>query len=357
MTLSRMVDRNHNATFARKLLPQFRRSVLALVALTLLLALVGTGYQTFGNWRDPRRFPQRGRSVQTGALRLNIDCSGQGSPTVILDSGMGVPAMGWVLVQPEIAKFSRVCSYDRAGYGWSEAGPKPRTSLQIAKELRALLEASGEKGPYIMVGHSFGGYNVRVFTGLYPNDVAGMVLVDAEHGDEEKRIDDLLHASVKEQESKRDQRDEILDRILTPLTSHLGIDRLKTALGWDGHASLSRDFREELLYLQPRTDEAGMAEDEADSLSWDQVRAAGNLGDRPLIVLTAGQPYDPDPLLTKQQMDAENDVWINVLQAEEARLSMRGKQIVVPGSGHMIPFERPDSIVAAVRDVRAALQQ
>jgi hypothetical protein len=99
-----------------------------------------------------------------------------------------------------------------------------------------------------------------------------------------------------------------------------------------------------------------MAENAADSTSWDQVRSAGNLGDRPLIVLTAGKPYDPDPLLSKEQSDGQNDMWVNVLQAEEARLSTRGKQVVVPDSGHMIPYERPDSVVSAIREVRAAVQ-
>ena len=142
------------------------RSLLALVGLVVVLALVGSAYQIFGTWRDLRRFPQRGRSVQAGKLRLNLDCSGSGSPTVILDSGMGVPAVGWAMVQPEVAKFARVCSCDRAGYGWSEVGPKPRTSLQIAKDFRTLLVASGEKSAYVLVGHSFGGHNIRVFTRL-----------------------------------------------------------------------------------------------------------------------------------------------------------------------------------------------
>ena len=235
--------RIESMSLVTNLLRRFRRSLLALVALVVVLALVGSVYQMFGNLRDPRRFPQRGRSVQAGALRLNIECSGHGVPTVILDSGMGVPAVGWAMVQPEVAKFARVCSYDRAGYGWSETGPKPRTSLQIAKELGALLEASGEKGPYILVGHSFGGYNVRLFTSLYPADVVGVVLVDAEHGDEEKRIDQLLPPLVKEQEQERDERAGMLDRALSPLLFHLGIDRLKTAVGWDGHESLPKELK------------------------------------------------------------------------------------------------------------------
>ncbi len=335
---------------------RFRKFVLTLSVALAGLSLLGAVYQVLGNWWDKHRFPQHGRSVQAGALRLNIDCSGRGSPTVILDSGMGVPAIGWLLVQPGVAIFSRVCSYDRAGYGWSEAGPKPRTSLRIAKELKALLDGSGEKGPFILVGHSFGGYNVRMFTALYPREVVGVVLVDAEHGDEEERIEAVLPPAVKAEEKESDQRADEMDRVLTPLRLHLGFDRLMTTLGWDEHRTLPKDLRQELLYLQPRSDEAGSAEASADSTSWDEVRSAGGLGNRPLIVLTAGRPYDPDPLLTKGEMEEENRVWINDLQAEEARLSTRGKQIVVRNSGHMIPFERPDSIVSAIREVWEAVR-
>src|SRR5215510_10736769 len=114
--------------------------VIALTSLAVLLSCVGASYQVIGTWRDARRFPQQGRTVQAGNVRLNIDCSGSGSPTIILESGMGVPAMSWRNIQSDVAKFSRVCSYDRAGYGWSEVGPKPRTSQQIAHELRALLD-------------------------------------------------------------------------------------------------------------------------------------------------------------------------------------------------------------------------
>jgi pimeloyl-ACP methyl ester carboxylesterase len=323
--------------------------VIALIALATVLSCVGAAYQVIGTWRDARRFPQRGRSVQAGNVRLNIDCSGNGSPTIILDSGMGVPAVGWLKVQPDVAKFSRVCSYDRAGYGWSEVGPKPRTSLQIAQELRALLNASGEGGPYVMVGHSFGGSNVRVFTGMYPSDVVGMILIDAEHGDEQKRIEELIPASIKEQVKRRDQWNTRVDRLLTPLTLHLGIDRLKTAVRYDG-------LGQEYFYLEERTDAAAMAENEVDSISWQQAKAAGNLGDRPLIVLTAGKEYDPDPLLTNEQTERENRLWIDDLQAGLAHLSTHGKQIVVEDSGHMIPFERPDAIVFAIREVWSAVR-
>jgi pimeloyl-ACP methyl ester carboxylesterase len=266
---------------------------------------------------------------------------------------MGVPALGWIKVQPEVAKFARVCSYDRAGYGWSEPGPEPRTSLQIATELKALLDAAGEKRPYILVGHSFGGYNVRVFTRQYPNEVVGIVLVDASHEDEEERIDSMLSAAVKEQEKKDEDRSEKLDRILAPLRIHLGIERLEVANGWDTPSYRSKDLQEEFLYLEQQTKykHAVGSEGKVEEQSAAQARAAGNLGDRPLIVLTAGKPYGPDPLLTKEDLDKQNNMWINVLQVEEAHLSTRGRQIVVPDSGHIIPSERPDTVISAIHEV------
>jgi pimeloyl-ACP methyl ester carboxylesterase len=158
-----------------------RASLAGLCLATVSLAITGALYERIGRWRDAQRFPQRGHFVQAGSIRMNIDCRGQDPPTVLLESGSGGPSVDWLMVQPEVAKFSRVCSYDRAGYGWSDSGPEPRSSLQIAHELKQLLQAAGEKGPYVLVGHSMGGYDIRVYIGQYPNDVAGMVLVDASH--------------------------------------------------------------------------------------------------------------------------------------------------------------------------------
>src|SRR5256885_11213084 len=170
------------------------RVILALLTLALFLAAIGAAYQGIGYWRDSRRFPQRGRSFRVGPIMLNLNCTGKGRPTVVLDSGLGGSSLDWTRVQPEIAKFTRVCSYDRAGYGWSDLSPEPRTSSQIAKELKGLLTSAAERPPYVLVGHSFGGYNMRMFSELYPSDVAGMVLVDAEHPDEGSRQKELQDA-------------------------------------------------------------------------------------------------------------------------------------------------------------------
>src|SRR5215469_4649209 len=102
-----------------------RASLGGLLLVTVVLAVTGALYEIIGRWRDVHRFPQRGHFVMAGSIRMNFDCSGQGSPTVILESGSGGPSVDWLMVQPEVAKFSRVCSYDRAGYGWSDSGPEP----------------------------------------------------------------------------------------------------------------------------------------------------------------------------------------------------------------------------------------
>src|SRR5690348_11987870 len=128
-----------------------RATLAGFCLITVSLAITGALYEMIGRWRDVRRFPQRGHLVRTGAIRMNIDCSGHGPPTVILESGSGGPSVDWLMVQPEVAKFSRVCSYDRAGYGWSDSGAQPRSSLQIAHELKQLLLAAGEVGPYVLV--------------------------------------------------------------------------------------------------------------------------------------------------------------------------------------------------------------
>lgn len=334
------------------------RLAMASVGVVAALSLVGAAYEFVGQQRDSQRFKQEGTSVKVGALDLNLDCRGEGRPTVILESGAGVPAIGWRNVAPAVSEFARVCSYDRAGYGWSGPAVEPRTSVQIAKELKALLDAAGEMGPFVLVGHSFGGFNIRVFAGLYPDAAAGVVLVDSSHEDQEQRMEAVLPPAIRAQERAQDAQDERMERVLSPVVIHLGIERLSVAAGWtDVPSYLSKDFVEEILYLngQAKARDAMRLEASQFAQSAEQVRRAGTLGDRPLIVLTAGKDDDePDSLLTAKMRDDQRHVWVDVLQAELARLSTRGRQIVVPDSDHMIPFERPDAVVAAIREVWSA---
>jgi pimeloyl-ACP methyl ester carboxylesterase len=130
---------------------------------------------------NPNSRPPVGKLVDVGGHRLHIFPTGKGDPTVVLESGGASWSLDWYWVQTEVAKFTSVCSYDRAGFGWSDPGPKPRTSQQIVSELHELLTINGIKKPYILVGHSFGGHTVRLFAKDHPDEVAGIILLDARH--------------------------------------------------------------------------------------------------------------------------------------------------------------------------------
>ncbi|MGI8746474.1 MAG: alpha/beta fold hydrolase [Bryobacteraceae bacterium] len=155
---------------------RLHRILLFASLLVVLLALTGASYEALASRVDNQRFYRPGRLVDVGEFRLNLYCAGQGSPTVVLEVGLADSLDSWSRVQPEIARFARVCSYDRAGYGYSDPGPMPRTSDRIASELRAALRSAHENPPFLLVGHSFGGFNVRVFNGKYPDEVAGLDL-------------------------------------------------------------------------------------------------------------------------------------------------------------------------------------
>jgi pimeloyl-ACP methyl ester carboxylesterase len=144
---------------------RFQQIILFALLFVAFLALAGASYEALAFRADTKRFPRPGRLVDIGKFKLNLHCIGEGSPTVVPESGLTDSLDSWIRVQPGIARFARVCSYDRAGYGYSDPGPMPRTSDQIASELHAALQSAGEKPPYLLVGHSFGGYNVRVFNG------------------------------------------------------------------------------------------------------------------------------------------------------------------------------------------------
>ena len=335
-----------------------KRVVIGVVLLLVCAALAGAAYQAIANWRDARRFPQEGRSIALGAefpgVSLNLNCAGQGAPTVILDSGLGVPAAGWDLVMPDVARFARVCSYDRAGYGWSGAGPMPRTSGQIVNELHALLASSRERGPYVLVGHSFGGYNVRVYANKYPADVAGLVLVDTSHEDQNQLMPPSLKKLTEEQIAQLDS-----EKRLMPILIFFGIARLTADENSD--SKLSKDFRDKMKYLQLQTKfiDAAFSELKSFKESAEEVRQAGNLGDRPLVVLTAGKELGAKDLpkgVSVEEMREFRKTWVNDLQVRQARLSTRGKQIVVADSTHMIPVERPDTVVNGIHEVCDAVK-
>ena len=318
---------------------------LAIVLLLGTLAIAGAGYQQVGMWRDARRSPEPGRLVNAGGLRLQMNCTGTGPPTVILDSGLGELLPEWEKVQAAVAGFARVCSYDRAGYGDSDAGPMPRTSAQIATELHRALQGSGEPPPYLLVGHSFGGYNVRVFAGKYPSEVTGIVLVDSPQEDQYKMLPGAWEKfSVALQQRYSKQAD------TAPFFVGLGIARLML---W----SLGGAGKYDYLILQSKYLKTRASELENIQTSAEEARSAGGIADKPLIVLTAGRTLGDVFIsgLDEQGVAQYERTWVQDLQPRLVRLSTRGRQILLPDAEHNIPARRPEAIVAAVREICATV--
>lgn len=325
-------------------LPRLRKIALIIAASGFLLMVVGASYQSIKARADARRFPPEGKSVDVGGYMLNINCTGHGSPTVILESGLAVPAISWRSVQPEIAKFTRVCSYDRAGYDWSDPGPMPRTTAQSVKELHRLLHNAGEEPPYVLVGHSFGGTSVRIYNGIYPGEVIGMVLADTGHEDLKfpDNFQKLVDAELKQRQH---------DRKWAQLLYWFGISRFMASARIDNPAFSYDEQEWSYFTIQPKFIGAAASELENLNEGKDELRAAGTLGDKPLIVLIAQESLLDLPLTSQDKTNLHN-LWVD-LEMRLAHLSSRGKWVIVPDTGHMIPFERPDAIVSAVQEVCA----
>jgi pimeloyl-ACP methyl ester carboxylesterase len=304
-----------------------------------LFAIAGFSYQVIASHADAQRFPRPGQLVNAGGFRLNVYCTGLGSPTVVLDAGLADSLDSWHRVQPEIARFTRVCSYDRAGYGYSDPGPMPRTSERIASELHQALRSAGEKPPYLLVGHSFGGFNVRVFNGKYSDEVFGLILVDATQEDQ-YRLLPRAWVEMGAATLRRARR----QAFWAPLYIDFGLARLQLRLQGDAVPT---------VLLQSKYIKAQASEFENIEVSAEQARRAGNIDDKPLAVLTGGKVIDAGlkAALSEEDQRAYADIWVGTLQLHLAQLSKRGRRIVLPDSGHDIPTDRPEAIVTAVREV------
>ena len=317
----------------KRVLRWIGRGLAALFGLIAVLALAGASYEAIAAAGDARRYPALGQLVDVGGYRLHIQCVGTGSPTVVLDAGLSGSSLDWSLVQPELGRTTRVCAYDRAGMGWSDPSPHPRTPRQIANELHTLLTNAGIAGPYVLVGHSLGGKNVRLFAIAHPDQVAGMVLVDARG--------EYVDANTSPAETQAFQQNIAVQASQYRLARSVGLIRLIGASLWGGPA-MPRAMRTEgvLLTTSRRGVDAQTAEGLERAADDALLQAAPALGDRPLIVLAAGQNMTATPY------------WAEA-QRQQAALSTHGRLIVAEGSGHAIHWEQPALVVDAVRQVLA----
>lgn len=322
---------------------------LGVAALVSTAVVLGSGYEAAMRRRTAREFPPPGRMVDIGGRSMELDCRGDGSPLVVLESGLDMSGpLSWALVHDAIAATTRTCAYSRAGILWSDESSGPQHASTVAADLKATLAAAGEGGPYVLVGHSIGGPYVMAFTWRYRSDVAGLVFVDASHPDQRQRF----HSVVGDRTDPR-----------------FGVERIGAALAWSGLVRLALPRAAEgklpaeayaAIMAHVPTSLGSMLK-EADGLETTFAEAGSfrQLGDLPLVVLTAMAPLS-EPQLAAMQLTAEEgnryqSTW-RALHEEEASWSSRGEHIVVPDATHYIQIDRPDVVIAAVQRVVAMVR-
>jgi pimeloyl-ACP methyl ester carboxylesterase len=323
-------------------------------AMMPLLASVVVGMAAHSQPASAVGLPRSGRIVDIGAQRLFVDCRGTGSPTVLLEAGAGDFSLVWVLVQGRVATFTRVCSYDRGGYLWSEPGQRPRTYAQLALELRTALDRSGVGPPYVLVGQSYGGLVVRGFASRYPSDVDGMVLVDAVHEDERivyggeaHRLRDAARGRpypepriALDTQFVRMARD---SAALPPQPLPRPLDRLPADAQ---HAWRTAQGRP--LYRLVWAAEMDWSPEELIGMHRQRLSDRQSLGHMPLIVLarTSGE-YDKGLGIAADSLERERRFYA----VDLAALSSDGQLVFAKASGHNIHIEDPALVIRSIRSV------
>jgi pimeloyl-ACP methyl ester carboxylesterase len=299
------------------------------IGVILLLAAIGATYEAIESSREEREPPPR-RLVEVGGHKMHLDCEGQGTPTVVLESGLWDDSIVWHNVQPEIAKLTQVCSYDRAGLGYSDPRPdQVPDSRNIARHLHLLLANARVSPPYVLVGHALGGMHIRVYQNLYPSDVVGMVLVDSGHPDQENRLPP---------EMNKIQSDLYLKSKLWGLLVPLGIPRLL------GECGVTVECRWQTV-------KAREAEVQAIPASAAEARHAGSLDSMPLVVVSRDPEKGAAPGLIPPDVSRRVEQQWAEMQEELVRLSTNGSHVVAIGGTHDVQIDRGDVVIAAIRKV------
>ena len=312
-----------------------RRSSLSAVGLLVLALGTGLLYDQWSRWNMVRVYPPPGDLVEFDGARSHLHCIGDGSPTVLLEAGLGPSgSFSWRRVLPGVVVTTRVCAYDRAGILWSEPRPGPRDAHRIADELHALLAAASEPPPYVVVGHSFGGLLVRVFDRRFKGEVVGFVLVDSAHPAQLYRMPSGAIASEKAPLGRR---------FVTKFLGATGVTRLTAAPPKDPPEAYAQSS---ML--------AAQAEAQAFRESCAQAAETGKLDNRPLVVLTAGHRPPPQGVNGTTQ-DVFHDIRL-ALQTELVMLSANADHRVSSRAGHFVQLDDPVIVITAIRDVVTAVR-
>jgi pimeloyl-ACP methyl ester carboxylesterase len=322
-----------------------RRVLLGVVGLVVFVLLAGVLYQFVATKIDAYRwYPPPSEMVDVGGPSMHLHCTGEEgrAPTVVMDIGAGGNLLDWQSVQPGVAKFARVCSYDRGGAGWSDQGTQPRTSQQFVGELHALLNNAGVEGPYVLVGHSLGGNNVQLYASRYPDEVAGMVLVDPQF----YNYPSYLGAEI--QNALAEALPSPGSTLWTKFLATIGVTRLPYTFGGqtDENAAISTHAKN----IYEALDETTSLEESAK----ERRAATVSLGDKPLMVLSAGA-RDPLPGASQEQSDRFNEAWTKS-QVDLTRLSRNSEHIIAEDSAHNIQDDDPELVIDAIRQVMKAVR-
>lgn len=299
-----------------------------------------------------------GELVDVGGYRLHVHCTGTGSPTVLFENGSADFSFVWDLVQPEVSKFTRTCSYDRAGYAWSDPGPQPRSFEQLNLELHTVLQKMGVAGPYVLVGQSYGGFVVRAFAERYPKEVVGVVLVDAAHEDQRVniqgkvvRIRDMAKGTVlppprlQLSEAEKKQYAELAKQ-----PSQAGPDAVEPPLDRLSAADQKLYLWAIVQPFLPVTVGSELDSSQEEIALWFKNKKISTtpLGNIPLVVISrGGGGYADTPEVSGAQLEAER----KQEQAELTHLSRNSRQVIAKHSGHNIHLEDPTLVVQEIRAV------
>ena len=327
-----------------------RRTVARFAMAIAVLLVVTSAAGQLVRVRTWSQHPAPGRLVDVGGFRLHLDCRGEPTdPTVVIDAGQGDFSLSYRGLLPAIAGHARVCAYDRAGLGWSDPSPHPRTAEQIVAELRTLLDRAEEAGPFVLVGQSSGGMHVRLFAYMHPDDVAGLVLLDAAHEDQFATVPDTFASMVR-----------VMPWLYGAMrfAASTGIPALT---GWSLSyvpasmpVEIAKPYRA-LAAASPKFLRAASLELSALPDTHAQLRKArrAGLGDLPVVVLSH-ETCNGCGMLGPDELEAYERNWRDA-QADVAEQTTRGRWQIVPRSGHEVHLDRPDVVLEAVLEVLSAV--
>jgi pimeloyl-ACP methyl ester carboxylesterase len=313
-----------------------------IVSFLSLIGLVTGVFVSTSFAEEHYEYPPPGRLINVYGHKMHIYCTGSGSPVVILEAGLSSYSLDWSRVQPEISKTTEVCSYDRAGYGWSDPGPKPRTAQEIVKELQELLIEADVKGPYILVGQSLGGVYVQLFAVEHPTETAGLILVDSVNRDMDKKI-------PKEQ-LDRFENDLKFYVYLGKLGAPFGIPRLLHMPSSIIIPELPKKLQPIAYYFAYKATSYQTIYDELDALHESEVLfnkryPVIKVSDAPpVVVLSAALPIQYPPFLISCGLF---DQW-KELQTDLVKSIPGAKQIIAEKSGHFIQLDQPELVINTV---------